>query len=168
MTFPMYDASIPTMTRALGHLAGILQKAADHAAAKGIEATVLLESRLYPDMFPLVKQVQRTTDIAKAGAARLAQTQPPSFEDNEITFPQLIGRVRNTIAYLETLKPEQFEGAGERVVTWQIGERTKSMQGLSHLQLFVLPNFYFHETTAYAILRHNGVKLGKRDFLGGF
>jgi len=131
MTFPMYDACIPTMTRALGHLAGILQKAADHAVAKGIDPAILIESRLYPDMFPLYQQVQRTTDIAKAGAARLAQTQPPSFEDNEITVPQLIGRVRNTIAYLETLKPEQFEGAGERVVTWQIGERTKSMQGVS-------------------------------------
>jgi len=168
MTFPMYDASVPTFTRALGHLAGILQKAADHAVAKNIDPAILLESRLYPDMFPLVKQVQRTTDIAKSGVARLAQTQPPSFEDNETTFPQLIERVRATSAYLETLKPEQFQGAAERVVTWQIGERTKSMQGLLHLQQFVLPNFYFHETTAYAILRHNGVKLGKRDFLGGF
>jgi hypothetical protein len=164
----MYDASVPTFTRALGHLAGILQKAAEHAAAKGIDPAVLLESRLYPDMFPLVKQVQRTTDIAKSGAARLAQTLPPSFEDNETTFPQLIERVQATITYLETLKPEQFQGAAERVVTWQIGERTKSMQGLLHLQQFVLPNFFFHETTAYAILRHNGVKLGKRDFLGGF
>jgi hypothetical protein len=175
MTFPMYDASVPTMTRALGHLAGILQKAADHAAAKGIDPAVLLESRLYPDMFPLYRQVLRTADIAKAGAARLAQTQPPAFDDNgtafegnETTFPKLIERVRKTIAYLETLKPEQFQGAAERVVTWQIGERTKSMQGLLHLQQFVLPNFFFHETTAYGILRHNGVKLGKRDFLGGF
>jgi len=174
MTFPMYDASIPTMTRALGHLAAILQKAADHAAAKSIDPAVLLESRLYPDMFPLYKQVQRTTDIAKAGAARLAQAQPhaqtppPVFDDNETTFPDLIERVRKTIAYLETLKPEQFEGAAERVITWQIGERTKSMQGLPHLQQFVLPNFFFHETTAYGILRHSGVKLGKRDFLGGF
>ncbi|QJR12067.1 hypothetical protein DSM104443_03150 [Usitatibacter rugosus] len=168
MTFPMYDASIPTFTRALGHLAGILQKAADHAAAKNIDPAVLIESRLYPDMFPLLKQVQRTTDIAKSGAARLAQTQPPSFEDNETTFPQLIERVRKTIAYLETLKPEQFEGADERMVTWQIGERTKTLRGISHLQQFVLPNFFFHETAAYAILRHNGVKLGKRDFLGGF
>lgn len=174
MTFPMFDATIPTMTRALGHLAGILQKAADHASAKGIDPAVLLESRLYPDMFPLVKQVQRTTDIAKAGAARLAQAQPlaqtppPSFEDNETTFPQLIERVRKTVAYLETLKPEQFDGAAERMVTWNIGERTKTLQGIHHLQQFVLPNFFFHETTAYAILRHNGVKLGKRDFLGGF
>ena len=164
----MYDASIPTMTRALGHLAGILQKAADHAATKGIDPAVLIESRLYPDMFPLYQQVLRTADIAKAGAARLAQTQPPAFDHSETTFPELIERVRKTIAYLETLKPEQFEGAGERMVTWQIGERTKSMQGLPHLQQFVLPNFFFHETTAYAILRHNGVKLGKRDFLGGF
>ena len=166
MTISMYQASIPTFIRALNNLADILQKAAAHAEAKKIDPAVLINSRLYPDMFPLAKQVQVASDAAKGGAARLAQAQPPAFEDNETTFPQLIERARKTVAYLETLKPEQIDGSEERTVTWQTRTSTKSMQGQPYLLNHLLPNLFFHVTTTYAILRHNGVELGKQDFLG--
>lgn len=166
MTISMYQAGVPTLIRALNNLAAILEKAEQHAAAKKIEPEVLINSRLYPDMFPLSKQVQIATDIAKGGAARLAQSQPPAFEDNETTFAQLIERTRKTVAYLETLKPEETDGSEDRTVTWQTRTSTKSMQGMPYLLNHVLPNVFFHVTTAYNILRHNGVELGKQDFLG--
>lgn len=168
MTISMYQASIPTFIRALNNLADILQKAAAHAEAKKIDPAVLINSRLYPDMLPLTNQVQIASDAAKGGAARLAQAQPPSFEDNETTFPQLIERARKTVAYLQTLKPEQFDGSEDRTVSWQTRSATKTMQGLPYLLHHVLPNIFFHVTAAYAILRHNGVELGKQDFLGKF
>ena len=162
----MYQAAIPTFTRALTNLAAVLEKAEAHATAKKIDPAVLLQSRLYPDMFPLVRQIQIAADAAKGGAARLAQVTPPAFEDNETTFAQLIDRLRRTISYLETLKPEQIDGGEDRTVTWQTKTATKSMQGQPYLLNHVLPNIFFHATTAYAILRHNGVELGKQDFLG--
>ena len=168
MTISMYQASIPGFTRALNNLADILQKAADHCEAKKIDPAVLVNSRLYPDMFPLSKQVQIASDAAKGGAARLAQAQPPSFEDNETTLPQLIERARKTVAYLQTLKPEQIDGSEDRTVSWKTQTATKTMQGQPYLLHHVLPNIFFHVTTAYAILRHNGVELGKQDFLGTF
>jgi hypothetical protein len=113
-----------------------------------------------------VKQVQIAADAAKGGAARLAQAQPPAFEDNETTFPQLIERARKTVAYLQTLKPEQIDGSEDRTVSWQTRSATKTMQGQPYLLHHVLPNLFFHVTTTYAILRHNGVELGKQDFLG--
>jgi hypothetical protein len=166
MTISMYQATIPTFVRALNNLADILQKAADHAEAKKIDPAVLIGSRLYPDMFPLAKQVQVASDAAKGGAARLAQVEPPAFEDNETTFPQLIERARKTIAYLETLKPEQIDGSEDRTVSWKTRTATKSMQGQPYLLNHLLPNIFFHVTATYAILRHNGVELGKQDFLG--
>ena len=166
MTISMYQASVPTIVRALNNLAAILEKADQHAAAKKIAPEVLINSRLYPDMFPLAKQVQIASDTAKGGTARLAQAQPPSFEDNETTFAQLIERTRKTVAYLETLKPEQIDGGENRTVTWTTRTATKSMQGMPYLLNHVLPNVFFHVTTAYDILRHNGVELGKMDFLG--
>ena len=162
----MYRACVPTFARALNSLADILEKAQAHAEAKKLDPAVFVGSRLYPDMFPLNRQVQIASDAAKGGAARLAQVQPPAYEDNEATFPELIARVRKTVAYLETLKPEQFDGSEERTVSWQSRSTTKSMQGLPYLLHQVLPNVYFHVTTAYDILRHNGVELGKQDFLG--
>lgn len=162
----MYHASVPVFIRMLGNLAAILEKAAAHAEAKKIDPAVLVASRLYPDMFPLAKQVQIASDAAKGGAARLAQLEPPAFEDNEATFADLIARCRKTIAYLETLKPEQIDGSEDRTVTWKTRTATKSMQGMPYLVNHVLPNLYFHITTAYAILRHNGVEIGKGDFLG--
>jgi uncharacterized protein len=166
MKISMYQASVPPITRALDNLAAILEKAAAHAEAKKIDPAVLPGSRLYPDMFPLVQQVQIAADIAKGGAARLAQAEPPKYEDNEATLPELVARLRKTVAYLQTLKPEQIDGSEDRTVTWQTRTATKSMQGMPYLLSHVLPNVYFHVTTAYDILRHNGVEVGKKDFLG--
>ena len=166
MPISMYQASIPTFIRALTNLADILQKGADHCEAKKIDPAVLVNGRLFPDMFALAKQVQIASDAAKGGAARLAQVQPPAYEDSETTFAQLIERARKTIAYLETLKAEQIDGSEDRTVTWQTRTATKSMQGQPYLLNHLLPNIFFHVTTTYNILRHNGVELGKQDFLG--
>lgn len=166
MNISMYQASVPTFIRMLDNLAAILEKAAAHAEARKIDPAVLIASRLYPDMFPLVKQVQIAADAAKGGAARLAQTEPPAFEDNETSFPELVARLRKTVDYLRSLKAEQIDGSEDVTVTWKTRTATKSMQGLPYLLNHVLPNLYFHITTAYAILRHNGVELGKGDFLG--
>lgn len=166
MKISMYQASVPAFNRVLGNLAAILEKAAAHAEARKIDPSVLVNARLYPDMFPLVKQVQIAADAAKGGAARLAQLEPPVFEDSEVALADLVARLRKTIAYLETLKPEQIDGSEERTVTWKTRTASKSMQGMPYLLNHVLPNLYFHVTTAYAILRHNGVEIGKGDFLG--
>jgi hypothetical protein len=166
MSLSMYQASVPTLTRALNNLIGVLEKGAAHAEAKKIDPTVLTTSRLYPDMFPLVKQVQIASDISKTGTSRLAQVEPPKYEDTETTFPELIGRLRKTIAYLETLKPEQIDGGEERTVAWTAQGTSYSMSGRQYLFNRVLPNVLFHCSTAYNILRHNGVEIGKQDFLG--
>ncbi len=166
MTISMYQASVPPFVRMLENLAAILHKAEQHAAAKKIDPAVLLNSRLFPDMFPLSRQVQIASDTAKGGTARLAQAQPPSFEDNETTFAELIERCRKTVAYLRTLTAAQIDGSEERTVSWQTRSATKSMEGMPYLLSHVTPNFLFHVTTAYNILRHNGVELGKQDFLG--
>jgi hypothetical protein len=161
----MYDASVPTVTRALANLIGVLEKGAAHAEAKKIEPTVLLGARLYPDMFPLSKQVQIAADAAKLGTARLAQVEGPKYEDNEATFPQLIERLRKTIAFLEALEPGQFDD-GARMVTFPVQKESKTWPGSRYLYTRVLPNVFFHCATAYNILRHNGVEIGKADFLG--
>jgi uncharacterized protein len=166
MTISMYQATVPVMQRSLANLVAILEKGAAHAEAKKIDPAVLVASRLYPDMFPLSKQVQIASDISKGGAARLAQVEPPAFEDNETTFAELIERLRKTIAFLGTLKPQQIDGSEDRTVTWQTRTATKSMQGQPYLLNHVLPNVFFHVATAYDILRHNGVEIGKQDFLG--
>ena len=158
-TISMYQAAIPTFVRALTSLAEVLEKAEAHATAKKIEPKAILDSRLYPDMFPLTKQVQIASDSAKGGAARLAQLQAPSFAE-------LIQRCRKTVAYLQSIKPEQMDGGEDRTVTWKTRSAEKSMQGMPYLLHHVIPNVYFHVTTAYAILRHNGVEIGKQDFLG--
>ena len=162
----MHQTAVASCSRALNNLAAILEKARAHAEAKKIEPQAFLDARLYPDMFPLKRQVQLASDSAKGGLARLAQGQPPSFEDNEATFEQLIERCRKTVAYLETLKLGQFDGGEDRTVSWQSRSATRTMQGQAYLLHHVLPNVYFHVTTAYAILRHSGVEVGKQDFLG--
>jgi hypothetical protein len=162
----MYEACVPPFARALENLAVILEKAQAHAETRKFEPAVLVNARLYPDMFPLNRQVQIASDSAKGGAARLAQVQPPAYEDNEATIAELAARLRKTVAYLQTLKPEQFEGAEGRTVTWKTRTSERSMQGLPYLLHQVTPNVYFHVTTAYDILRHNGVDIGKQDFLG--
>ena len=166
MTISMYQATIPVSVHALNNLIGILEKGATYAETKKIEPSVLLNSRLYPDMFPLSRQVQIACDIVNRGAARLAGTEAPQFEDNETTFGQLIERIQKTISHLNTFQPEQIDGSLETTITLQIGDNTLSFQGMQFLLYFVLPNLYFHVTTAYDILRHCGVELGKRDFLG--
>jgi len=161
----MYDASVTTITRALTNLIHVLEKGAAHAEAKKIEPSVLIGSRLYPDMFPLSKQVQTASDVAKIGTSRLAQAEPPKWEDNEKTFPELVERVRKTVDYLKTLKPEQFDD-GSRMVTFPTQKDPRTWPGSRYLYQRVLPNVFFHCATTYDLLRHNGVELGKADFLG--
>lgn len=168
MTLSMYEASIPVFVRALNNLTAILEKAQGHAQMNNIDPGVLLQYRLYPDMLPLVRQVQIATDIAKAGGARLAGMEPPRYEDEEVTFPELVARLQKTVAFLSDLTPELFEGAETGTITWSMRGTTMSLQGQMYLFHYVLPNLFFHITTAYAILRHCGVALGKRDFLGKF
>ena len=166
MTISMYEASIPVFIRMLKNLAAILAKGAAYAEAKKIEPAVLVNSRLFPDMFPLARQVQIASDAAKGCGARLAGREPPKFEDNEATFPELLTRIDKSIAYLETLKPEQINGSEQRTITLQIRNKTVNFLGMPFLLNFALPNFYFHVTTAYDILRHCGVEIGKQDFIG--
>lgn len=166
MTISMYQASVPAFIRALDNLAAILAKGGAHAEARKFDPAVLISSRLFPDMFALARQVQIATDTARSGAARLAGVEFPAYEDKEATFPELIARVRNTIAFLETLKPQQIDGCEDKTVSWQSRSGTKSMQGLPYLLSHLLPNLYFHVTTTYNILRHNGVEIGKKDYLG--
>jgi len=166
MKLSMYQASVSAFIRQLNNLAAILEKGVAHAEAKKIDPKVLINSRLFPDMFPLFRQIQIATDTARGGGARLAGVEVSAQEDNETTFPELVARIRKTVAYLETLKAEQFEGSEDRTVTWQTRSSTKTMQGLPYLQNHILPNLYFHITTTYNILRHSGVELGKQDFLG--
>lgn len=166
MTAPAYESSVPVFVRMLGQLARILEKGAAHAEARKIEPAVLLAARLYPDMYPLVKQVQIATDAAVDGAARLAQAQPPAFDETERSFPELLARIRRAIEFLEGLEPARFAGAEERVVSWTARGATISLKGMPYLLNHAMPKFYFHVTTAYAILRHNGVELRKGDFMG--
>ena len=166
MTISMYQALIPVSIRTLNNLTNILEKGSAYAETKKIDPNVLINSRLSPDMFPLSKQVQIASDIVNRGAARLAGIEPPKFEDNETTFPQLIDRIQKTISNLNTFKPEQIDGSEEKEITLQMRDNTLSFQGMPFLLYFVLPNLYFHVTTAYDILRHCGVELGKGDFLG--
>jgi uncharacterized protein len=166
MTISMYQASIPVCIRTLKNLMGILEKGAAYAETKKIDPSVLVNSRLFPDMLPLSRQVQIASDIAKRGAAQLAGMEAPKFEDNETTFPQLIDRIQKTVSYLETLEPEQIDGSEEKTITLQMRDSSLSFQGMPFLLYFVLPNVYFHVTTAYDILRHCGVEIGKQDFLG--
>jgi uncharacterized protein len=166
MTISMYQASVPVLIRTLNNLIGILEKGAAHAEAKKIDPSVLIQTRLFPDMFPLVKQVQIASDIAKRGSAQLAGQEAPKYEDNETTFPELIARVQKTIAYLETLTPEQIDGSEAKSMIIPMRDKSMTLEGLPFLFGFVFSNVYFHVTTTYNILRHCGVEVGKGDFLG--
>jgi uncharacterized protein len=162
----MYTLSVPVFKRMLGNLSAILEKAAAHAQQRGVDPAVLLASRLFPDMFPLTRQVQLACDFAKGAASRLAGQQPPKYEDNEASFQQLRARIERTIAFVDSIRPEQIDGSEQRQIELQLGGTTRRFDGLGYLAHVALPNFYFHVATAYAILRHNGVELGKRDFVG--
>src|SRR3954466_15469604 len=162
----MHQASVPVFVRALNNLATILEKAAAHAEAKKIDPAALITFRLYPDMLPLSKQIQIASDSAKGGVARLAGSEPPKYDDNETIFPELIARLRKTVGYLESIKPQEIDGSEDKTVTWKTQTATRTMQGMPYLLNHVTPNVYFHVTTAYAILRHCGIEVGKQDFLG--
>lgn len=166
MTLSMYQVSIPRFLHALESLSAILTKAEAYVDAKKIDPSVLIGARLYPDMFPLSRQVQIACDVVKGGGARLAGVELPSFPDEEQTFPELLARVEKTAAFLKTLKPEQIDGSEERDITLKVGGHPLSFKGRDYLFLFVLPNLYFHITVAYSLLRHNGLEIGKADFLG--
>ncbi len=166
MKISMYDATVKTGIRMMTNLAGLLDKAAQHAESRKIDPAVFVGARLAPDMFPLARQVQIASDTAKIGAARLAGVEAPAWKDDEQTLPALVDRARRTVTYLETLQSAQFEGAEDRVVRWKSRSTEREMPGLAYLLHHLLPNLHFHCTTAYAILRHNGVELGKMDYLG--
>jgi uncharacterized protein len=166
MAITLYQASVPAFTRGLQQLRAILAKADAQAEPMKVDAGVLLQSRLYPNMFPLVRQVQIACDFSKGTCSRLAGKEPPSFPDNEASFADLYARIDKTLAVLATLTPAQIDGQEERTIELKAGTRTLTFKGLSYLVGFSLPNFYFHLTTAYAILRHNGIELGKTDFIG--
>ncbi|MGC1522625.1 MAG: DUF1993 domain-containing protein [Steroidobacteraceae bacterium] len=166
MSLTLYTATVPTCVRALNNLAAILEKGAAYAEARKIAPAVLLNTRLYPDMFPLATQIHIASDIAQGGAARLAAAEVPVFEAKERSFAEWIAATRGTVAYLESLQPAQFEGAEDRTITWQTRHSTRTMQGTPYLFHHVLPNVFFHVATAYDILRQAGVELGKLDYLG--
>jgi hypothetical protein len=166
MTISMYDACVTPAIRMMNNLAAVLEKAGQHAAAKKIDPDVLVNARLAPDLFPLSRQVQVASDSVKLGTARLAGLTPPAFEDNEKTLGELAERARKTAAWLETLTPAQFEGAEDRTVQWKTRSTERQMRGLPYALHQMLPNLHFHCTTAYGILRHNGVEIGKMDYLG--
>jgi uncharacterized protein len=163
----MYGASVPGYLQQLKALVGMLDKAEAHATAKKIDPNAFLQARLFPDMFTFVRQVQLTTDFAKGATARLAGVDLPSYPDIETTFPELKARIEKTIAFIETLKPEQFAGAETRDITIKIAGNPVTFKGEAYLVNFAIPNFYFHLTTVYALLRSNGVELGKGDFVAG-
>ena len=167
MAISMYQASIPQFTKMLTNLSNILKKGEEFASAKGIDGKVLVEGSLAPDMFPLSKQVQIACDQVKNGMARLAGVEPPKFEDNETTFAQLQDRIAKTIAFANSLKPAQIDGTEAKEIKFSIKEWSFEFVGEQYLLTWIVPNFYFHITTAYAILRHNGVEIGKMDYLGG-
>ncbi|MGH6817397.1 MAG: DUF1993 domain-containing protein [Methylovirgula sp.] len=167
MAFSLSEASIPAFLVGLGTLSSLLDKADAFATAKKIDPCVLLNFRLAPDMFPFVRQVQIATDQAKNGSARLAGVEPPRFEDDETTLDQLRARLAKTVAFLKTLDAKAIGASAQREITFPFGpNKVGHMKGGDYLVHFVLPNFYFHVATAYGILRHCGVELGKRDFLG--
>ena len=168
MSLTMYQASIPAFVRMLGNLSAILDKAAAHAEAKKIAPAIFINARLAPDMFPLSRQVQIATDMVKGCAARLAGIEVPSYEDNEATFEELQARVAKTIAFLQSIRAEQIDGSEERDITVKFGSREFKFLGQAYLVDFVIPNFHFHLTSTYAILRHNGVDIGKMDYIGSF
>jgi hypothetical protein len=168
MAFGMYAASVPMMKTLLGALSGVLDKAAAFAEAKKIDQTVLTSDRLAPDMFPLSRQVQIATDMAKGGIARLAGVEIPVYEDNETTIDQLKARIAKTIAFIDSVPAAQIDGTEDKQVVLKMRAGEMSFTGQRYLVGFVLPNFTFHCATAYDILRHNGVEIGKKDFLGTY
>jgi hypothetical protein len=164
----MSSASLPIFRTMLSNLSHILDKGVAHAQVRKFDPQVLAADRLAPDMLPLTRQIQIACDAAKNGVARLSGVQAPRFEDNETTFEELKARIAKTLAWLDTVPPAQLDGTEDKEITFPVGrETTRTMKGEAYLKHWVLPNLFFHVTTAYAILRHNGVELGKSDYLVG-
>ncbi|MBC7405765.1 MAG: DUF1993 domain-containing protein [Cytophaga sp.] len=169
MSHPMYTTSVPVFTQMLNSLDVILNKAEEHATAKKIDANVFLQARLSPDMFPLLRQVQIAADFAKGVSARLAGVDVPEYEDTEVSFTDLHARLAKTLRFIESLNAAQFDASDTREIILRPGTpKEKKLLGQAYLLSYGLPQFFFHVTTAYAILRHNGVELGKRDFMGAY
>ena len=166
MPLSMYQASIPAFTRGLHALSACLDKGRADAEARKIDLTVLVNARLAPDMYPLSRQVQIASDMVKNAGARLAGIEAPSYPDTETTFDELHARIEKTAAFLAGIDEAQFDGSESKNIVLKFPGREMQFSGADYLAMFVLPNFYFHLTTAYAILRHNGVPLGKMDFMG--
>ncbi len=169
MTSPLYTASIPVFKQMLGGLSGVLAKAEAHVAAKKIDPNALLQARLFPDMFPLLRQVQVATDFAKSVSARLAGVDVPKLDDNEQTFADLQARITTVLTFIDGLDVALFEQAATREIVTQVGTpKEKRFTGASYIFNYGLPHFFFHTTTAYVILRHNGVEVGKKDYIGTY
>ncbi len=166
MTISMYQASVPRFVNMLGNLAGILDKAQAHAEARKLDPATLPASRLFPDMFPLIRQVQIACDAATGGVARLAGLDVPAYDNAEKTLPDLKERVQKAIAFVQGITPAQVDGSEDKDIVIKRGEKESRYKGMQYLLGHAVPNLYFHITTTYAILRHNGVELGKRDYLG--
>ena len=168
MQISMYQASAPRFVHVLNNLSAMLDKAQAHAEAKKIDPVALTTFRLFPDMFPLSKQVQVACDLSKGAVARLAGVENPKHEDTEQTFAELRARIAKTIAFITSVKREQIDGTEDKDIVVKLGKQDYTFKGMQYLLNFTYPNFYFHATTAYNILRHNGVELGKKDFVGNF
>ena len=166
MSLSMHQASVVAFTKSLLNLKAVLQKAKAHALEHKVEESVYVNARLYPDMLPLSSQVQIATDIARSTTSRLAGVEPPSYEDNEKTFDDLVARIQRTVDHMAGLDAGAFENAAAREITRPVRGQPHTFTGVNYLQQFAVPNVYFHAATAYGILRHNGVPLGKADFLG--
>jgi uncharacterized protein len=166
MAISLYDVSIPALARGLTNMSSFLDKAAAHAETKKFDTIVLTQARLFPDMHPLARQVQIACDTAKGAAARLAQVEIPTHPDTETTFPELKGRIAKTVEFLKSITPAQVQGAESRDIEIKFPNGAWKFTGLNYLTDFVLPNFYFHVGMVYALLRNNGVDVGKGDFLG--
>ena len=164
----MYQSSVPVFIHTLTNLSAILDKAAAYSDDKKIDESVLINARLFPDMFPLSRQIQIACDTAKTGAARLAEVEIPSHEDNESTFVQLKERIASTITFLESINAQQIDGKETFNIVYTQRNKERRFIGQPYLLNYLLPNVYFHITAAYAILRHNGVDIGKKDYLGNF
>ncbi|HEY1151194.1 MAG TPA: DUF1993 domain-containing protein [Pseudoduganella sp.] len=168
MSFSMYSASIPVFRQILNSLLAILNKAEAHVEEKKIDPNALLQFRLYPDMLPFTRQIQIAADFAKGAGARLAGQDVPSYEDSEKTFGELKLRITRTLAFLDSLPQAAIEESAGRAITTGSGEKTRHFVGQEYLVHYALPHFYFHATTAYDILRHNGLEIGKKDFIGAW
>ncbi len=167
MTISMSSASLPIFRNMLGNLSHILGKGQAHADARKFDPAVLLQYRLAPDMLPFTRQVLIACDAAKNGVARISGFEAPKFDDTESTFPELRARIQKTLDYLASVPAAKLDGTEDKDVTFPVGKETRTLKGEAYLKQVVLPNFFFHVTMAYAILRHNGVELGKTDYLAG-